>query len=106
MSEQEFVDQAMEDFPDYFAHPNDLRARDVLEACECYYLSGFSDGISGDSEAPTGHFYRIHRWIVITDSQGFRDLDTFDNEDVAAAEFERLDIEYAEWENDENEEDW
>ncbi len=104
MSEQEFVAQCLLDFPDNFEAPNELLARDVLEACEVYYLSGCYNDLSGDSEASTGHFYRIHRWIVTTYSSGNRFLDTFDNEDQAKAAFDELDEEY--WENTQDREDW
>ncbi len=101
MSEQEFVAQCLLDFPDNFEAPNELLARDVLEACEVYYMNGCYDDLSGDSEAPTGHFYRIHRWIVTTNSQGFRFLDTFDNEDEASKAFKQRDDEYSEWSDQE-----
>ncbi len=105
MSEQEFVAQCLLDFPDNFEAPNELLARDVLEACEVYYMSGCYDNLSGDSEAPTGHFYTIHRFMVTTDSQGFRTLNVFDNEDEAQKEFNNLEAEYSEWETQDRE-DW
>ncbi len=106
MSEKEFVEQAIVDCPEFFDPTNGaIIGQDVLNACESYYLSGFHDELSGDSEAPTGHFYRIHRWIVTTNSQGFRFLDTFDTEDEAQKEFNNLEAEYSEWETQDRE-DW
>lgn len=87
MSEDEFIAQANRDL-------STSGIETVLEACEEFYGSGFHDGVSGDAET-FGHFYRVHRFIVHTDSQGFKELVTYDNEDEAVKEFERLDKEYA-----------
>ncbi len=108
LSEKEFVDQAILDCPDFFDldPSNDvLVGQDVLNACEAYYLSGHYDDLSGDSEAPTGHFYRIHRFIVTTFSSGNRYLNTFDNEDEAQKEFNELEAEYSDWDTQDRE-DW
>jgi hypothetical protein len=90
MRDGEFVRQARVDWPD-------ANIRTVLDACEEYYMNGIYDDISGDMESPTGHFYRIDRHIVVTDSQGFHDLQTFDSEEAAIEAFGKLDDEYAEW---------
>jgi hypothetical protein len=75
----------------------------VLQACEAYYMSGTPDDQSGDVEAPTGHFYRVDRWIVTTDSRGFRDLQAFPSELEAIDVFTALDDEYAAWGSDTDE---
>jgi hypothetical protein len=72
-------------------------AQGPLEACETFYLHGTADDVSGDVEAPTGHFYRVARWIVRTDSQGFKDLEELETEDEARAAFETLETEYDAW---------
>ncbi|MBA3351734.1 MAG: hypothetical protein H0U23_04800, partial [Blastocatellia bacterium] len=88
LSEKEFVEQAILDCPDFFDPSNRaIVGQDVLNACEAYYMNGCFDELSGDSEAPTGHFYRIHRFIVTTFSDGSRYLNTLDNEDEATKEF-------------------
>lgn len=69
----------------------------VLDACEEYYGSGFTDASAGETECPTGHFYRVDRWIVQTDSLGFRELNTFDSEADAIKEFENLQAQYDAW---------
>jgi len=103
MSEKEFVEQALLDFPEDAANPHyhDAEYFGVLDACELYYMNGCYDNLSGDSEAPTGHFYRIHRWIVTTNPAGFRILHTFDNEDEARKAFNQRDDEFSEWSDQE-----
>jgi len=66
----------------------------VLEACEAFYGHGFSDESDGDVET-FGHFYRVHRWIVWTDNQGFHGLETYDTEAQAQAYFATTQLEYA-----------
>ena len=98
LSEEEFVAQCLNDFPDIpESEQYDPEYFDVVWACEAYYMNGSYDDIGGDAEAPTGHYYRIHRWIVVTDDHGFQELFTFDNEDEASAAFDKLEKEYLEW---------
>lgn len=73
----------------------------VLEACEAFYMGGCPDDVSGDVEAPCGHFYRVARWIVTTDSQGFTGLDAYQDEHEALEAFERLSEDYQEWNDSE-----
>ena len=56
---------------------------DVLDACEAFYMNGLTDEQVGDVET-TGHFYRVDRFVVETDSLGFHKCHTFDT--VAEAE--------------------
>jgi hypothetical protein len=73
------------------------------EALEAIYMDGCADQVSGDVEAPTGHFYRVGRQIVETDSQGFKNFNSYTTEAEAEAEFDRLDNLYDEWmDDDEN----
>jgi hypothetical protein len=69
----------------------------VLDACEALYGHGAYDDMSGDVDAPTGHFYRVAQWIVITDAQGFHYLTAFDSEEDAENEFDKLMADYREW---------
>lgn len=81
----------------------DLPPEGTLEWAEELYGHGMADEVSGDVEAPTGHFYRVDRWIVTTDSRGFREIDAFPTEGYAHNVFESLDAEYAEWEDESTE---
>lgn len=72
-------------------------ARTVLEACEIFWGHGMADEQSGDADAPTGHFYRVGRWIVTTDSQGFQSLEAFETEREAEDAFEVRDVAFAKW---------
>jgi hypothetical protein len=89
MSETEIVEQANRDL--------DAHAESLLDALDAFYLSGFADETSGDAESNVGHFHRVHRWIVRTDSQGFKDVETFDSEQEATRRFAELDEYYSEW---------
>jgi hypothetical protein len=90
MTEKEMIESAKNDW-------QDMEINDVLDALEANYLNGAYDDLSGDSEAPTGHFYRIDRWIVITDSQGLRKVEEHYSEETAKQVFAEMDKEYSEW---------
>ena len=68
-----------------------------MKACECIETHGGADEFSGDTDAPTGFFYRVDRWIQTIDSQGFFYLATYDTDEMAHKEFVKLDIQYSEW---------
>jgi len=61
----------------------------LLEALECFYLSGFQDEVCGTVES-LGHYYRVSRWIVQTDSQGFHNVMTFATDKEAAIAFGKI----------------
>jgi hypothetical protein len=90
-ADKRFIEDARENFGD------DGEILTVREACEAYYMSGFADEESGDVEAPTGHFYRVGRYLVTTDSQGFHSWDRYATERDAETAFGDADCEYAEW---------
>jgi hypothetical protein len=69
----------------------------LLDALEAFYMNGCADEVSGDVEGPTGHFYRVSRWIVTTDSQGFKSVDGWPNVMAAEKAFGDADCEYREW---------
>lgn len=86
----------------FYAIPSD-EDRTVIRACNEIYMHGFADEQSGDMEAPTGHFYRVARWVVETDSAGFDFLTEFDTEIKAQDFFHALDLEFSAWDSEENE---
>jgi hypothetical protein len=69
----------------------------LLAALESFYMDGVADDVDGDVESPLGHFYRVDRWIVVTDSQGFHDVRTYANVDEAKSEFAKLQQEFDRW---------
>lgn len=93
MSETDLIEQARDDLGE--------QSESVLAACEAFYGHGFADAVGGDVESPTGHFFRVHRWIVVTDSQGFADLEAFDSEGEAVARFATLESMFSDWLADE-----
>lgn len=92
MREQELIKIANESLGE-----EPRRIEGVLDACETFYTNGMYDQISGDVEAPTGHFYRVDRWIVSTNSQGHSEAITYANESEAIQAFRELDRQYYEW---------
>ena len=72
-------------------------AESTLAVLEEIYMNGCADEVSGDVDAPSGHFYRVGRYIVFTDSQGFRNLFSYATTDLAKQDFEYYDREYARW---------
>ena len=89
LSENEIIEQAIA-----VVDTSDNPPQTVLDACEVFYMNGSYDDQDGDVET-YDHFYRVHRWIVFTNNQGFKDLDTYDNEDEAIEAFEKYSMEYA-----------
>jgi hypothetical protein len=69
----------------------------LLAALEHFYGNDSTDEQSGDVEAPTGHFYRVDRWIVQTDSAGFNSIYTYDTEDEAKLEFVKMENDFDVW---------
>jgi hypothetical protein len=59
----------------------------VLDACEVIYANGCSDECAGDMAYGIGHVYRVSRWLVFTDSQGFRTLEEYRSERAAKRAF-------------------
>lgn len=88
LSEDEFIGQAREAFSEVGTDAK------ILDACEAFYMNGFPDEVDGDVESSLGHFYRCHRWIVVTDNQGFKDVQTFDTEAEAEIDFRSRAEEY------------
>lgn len=61
--------------------------QDRLTYCEAQYMDGVPDEQTGDVNGPVGHVYRVHRYIVVTDEQGFKDLTEHYSEDDAKRSF-------------------
>lgn len=74
---------------------NEQDINTLLDALESFYMNGSADEQDGDADT-FGHFYRVDRWIVWTDSQGFHDVSTYATEEIAHHEFEQASIAYAE----------
>lgn len=89
-TEEEFIRQAKLDWED--TPINSIK--DALEAC---YMNGDYDEIGGDAEAPTGHYYQIEHWIVVTNDQGFSTVHTFDTIEKAEEAFELLERDFSQW---------
>lgn len=96
MTEQELIAQAR---LDWLNDDTILPIKDLKDALEANYYNGNYDDIGGDVEAPTGHYYRIERWIVVTDSQGSRTVHTFDTIEEAEEKVEELENEYCTWDD-------
>src|SRR4051812_5104004 len=93
MTEEEFIRQAKLDWEDQ-PHIVILTIEDALEGC---YMNGDYDDIGGEAEAPTGHYYRIEHWIVVTDDQGNKAVTAYPNVEEAEKALELLDRDYSLW---------
>ena len=78
MTEQEFIEEVNKIYGSEHT--------ELLAALEEIYMNGCADESTGSVDT-TGHFYRVHRWIVATDNLGFREIETYDSEEEAKAEF-------------------
>lgn len=83
LSESDLIAQAFHDL-------HEFGVVTVLDACEAYYGHGFSDEQCGTVDYGPGHFYRVARWIVQTDSQGFHYLHEYPSESEAMAAFAQV----------------
>lgn len=72
----------------------------LIDALEAYWGNGSSDESCGDADT-FGHYYRVDRWIVRTDSQGFATPETFDTEQEAKDAFQKIEAEWLTWEDNE-----
>lgn len=79
------------------ARKHGAKVERLIDALEDFYMNGFQDESSGDVDCQTGHFYRVNRWIVTTNTQGFHDMWSFESVAEAIKEFQKLEAEYAEW---------
>lgn len=94
LSESDLITQAIETFGNIEGFIRIADGRDdLLAACEAFYANGFADEFGGDADT-YGHYYRVNRWIVWTDSQGFHKVETYDNESDARFAFANYDSEY------------
>jgi hypothetical protein len=72
----------------------------TLEELEEIYMNGFADEVTGDVDT-FGHYYRVGRFIVMTDGFGFHYREAYGTEQTAIDTFRRIDDQYSESENDE-----
>jgi hypothetical protein len=72
----------------------------TLEQLEEIYMDGCTDEVSGNVEAPTGHFYRVGNQIVVTDSQGFNNVENFTHVEEAEVAFDERNEDFMEWDED------
>lgn len=89
-TEEEFIRQAKLDWQDQ----NISTIKEALEAC---YMNGDYDDIGGEVEAPTGHYYMIENWIVITDDLGNKTVTAYPTEEEAEKVFDLLERDYTIW---------
>jgi hypothetical protein len=94
-SEEELIQQANEEMPEE-------RVETVQQALEAYYMNGTYDDITGDVESPYGHVYRLERWLVTSDSQGFTYVSTYETDEEAKKAFDHIDWEYSRWDDEDS----
>ena len=94
MSEAELIGQAKLDWDEEVIET-------LKDALEVMYTNGSFDEVGGDVEAPTGHYYQIDRWIVVTDIRGNHTIHTHESIEEAEAAFDELEAEYEAWTDDE-----
>jgi hypothetical protein len=91
-AEEEFIRQTKVDWED-----KDHPINSLQDALEVNYMNGNYDNLSGDVDAPTGHFYIIEQWILVTDSQGNKIVQSYESPVEAETAFNKLEADYDEW---------
>lgn len=74
----------------------------TLDRLETVYLDGCADDVIGDVDA-LGHYYRVGRYIVQTDSQGFHEVFTFDTLEAARHKWQEIEAAYTLYDTDDDE---
>jgi hypothetical protein len=82
-TEDEIILQAKRNCDGFYTVDN------LREALECFYLNGFQDEVCGTVESGC-HYYRVSRWIMQTDSQGFHEVFSYDTPEEAAIAFGKI----------------
>jgi hypothetical protein len=82
-TEDEIILQAKRNCDGFYTVDN------LREALECFYLNGFQDEVCGTVESGC-HYYRVSRWIMQTDSQGFHEVFSYSTPEEAAIEFGKI----------------
>lgn len=95
-TEAQLVAQTIEAFGEW------IGIHSALDACETCWANGASDEHDGDAESPQGHFYRVDRWIVTTNSQGFKSIEEYANCTDAHDAFDATQHDYSEWARDDD----
>jgi hypothetical protein len=90
MTEKELLDLARTNL-------GEANIDNVKDAVLAFHGHGGADATTGEVEAPTGHVIRVDRWIVVTDSEGFSELEEYESADQALVAFADYDDEYSEW---------
>jgi hypothetical protein len=84
------------DGPDGVEWREDDRDEIVKAACETFHGHGFGDDELGDVDG-FGHFYRVSRWTVETDTRGFSTVTEHGSEEEAIAWWATLEEEWREF---------
>lgn len=83
------------------ASSNEMDASTHLhDAILSLWMHGVADEASGDVEAPTGHFFRVARWIQTQDERGNGNIRTFSSEAEAKQAFQDKESEFALWDGE------
>jgi hypothetical protein len=74
----------------------------LVDVLDTFAWHGVADEASGNVEAPCGHFFRVDRWLVLTDERGFETVDEYPTVDEAVRSYEELEDRYVEWQGESN----
>lgn len=102
MTEDELIEKAIQDFGagPLATYESIGQPGKFLASLEAYYMNGMADAEAGNVDADTGHFYRVERWIVRTDTQGFHTIEAYDTVAEAISDFLKREEEYCKWAGD------
>jgi hypothetical protein len=83
MTEQELIDQAIEAFGPLGEDHIGQKIGELGLALEAFYMNSFSDQEGGNADYGLGHRYRVDRWVMWTNSQGFHSIEAFQTDTLA-----------------------
>lgn len=90
-TEAELIDEAIEAFGDLGADRIGQKIGELGLALEAFFMNGFHDEEGGTIEWGLGHRYRVDRWVMWTDSQGFHSIEAFQTDTLAAQQMDAYD---------------
>lgn len=87
MTTDELRAQARELDPQESAYYERMGEDGVLASLETIWGHGLADEVCGSTTEGAGHVYRVDRWVVITNTQGDHDVETYDSAEQAERAF-------------------
>lgn len=92
-TEAELIAEAIEAFGELGEDYIGQKIGELGLALEAFYMNGSADQEGGNADWGLGHRYRVDRWVMWTDSQGFHSIEAFQTDTLAEQAMDAYDAE-------------